>query len=212
MQATIAELVEQARGKRGETAVRQAAFAALVNRYQGMVYRVALSILGDADLAQDVVQEAFVAAYRQLGQLREPAAFGGWLRQIAQTHAYRLVRRQQPPTTTLEDELIQGHSSLDPAVALETIEMKQRVMDAVMALPENEQVVTRMFYVNGYSQKEIAGLLELPLTTVKKRLQYARQHLRGILTAMWVTAPEPTPVLIPVPVRREAEPPQRGRE
>lgn len=209
MQLSIAELVTQAREQRFDTAVRQAAFAALVNRYQGMAYRVALSLLGDPDLAQDVVQEAFVTAYRQLGELREPAAFGGWLRQITQTQAYRLLRRQQLPTTSLDDVQVQGHSSLDPAVALETIEMKQRVMAAVMALPENEQVVTRLFYVNGYSQKEIAGLLELPLTTVKKRLQYARQHLRGILTAMWTTVPEPLPALVPVPVHIEPErPPQ----
>ena len=74
-------------------------------------------------------------------------------------------------------------------------------MTAVQALPEKEQVVTKLFYLNGYSQKEIARLLELPLTTVKKRLQYARQNLRGLLVSMVdALAPEPDPVPAPVPI------------
>ena len=79
-------------------------------------------------------------------------------------------------------------------------------MTAVQALPENEQIVTKLFYLNGYSQKEIARLLELPLTTVKKRLQYARRNLRGILVSMmdaFVPEPDPTPLPAPIPVRRE---------
>ena len=85
-------------------------------------------------------------------------------------------------------------------------------MTAVQALPEKEQVVTQMFYLNGYSQKEIARLLELPLTTVKKRLQYARRNLRGILASMmdaFVPEPEPTPAPVPIPVRsRPIYPPE----
>jgi hypothetical protein len=63
-----------------------------------------------------------------------------------------------------------------------------------------------MYYINGYSQQEIAASLELPLTTVKKRLQYARRNLKGILNSMvdainLPAKPEPVPVPVPIPVR-----------
>ena len=60
--------------------------------------------------------------------------------------------------------------------------MKDHVLAAIRLLPDHERTVTTLFYINGYSQQEIAAFLEVPITTVQKRMQYARQHLkRGML-------------------------------
>ena len=208
----IAELVINASNGRAKKETRQEAFAQLVSEFYETAFGWAYSRLRDADVAQDAVQEAFVVAYQQLHQLNEPQAFAGWFKQIVLSQVYRLLRDTRPLAQAVD--LNQQIVALEPGpvALLENVELKERVMTAVQALPEKEQVVTQMFYLNGYSQKEIARLLELPLTTVKKRLQYARRNLRGILASMmdaFVPEPEPTPAPVPIPVRsRPIYPPE----
>lgn len=208
----IAELVINARNGRAKKETRQEAFAQLVSEFYETAFGWAYSRLRDADVAQDAVQEAFVVAYQQLHQLNEPQAFAGWFKQIVLSQVYRLLRDTRPlaQAVDLNQEIVALEPG--PVALLENVELKERVMTAVQALPEKEQVVTQMFYLNGYSQKEIARLLELPLTTVKKRLQYARRNLRGILASMmdaFVPEQEPTPAPVPIPVRsRPIYPPE----
>ena len=208
----IAELVINASNGRAKKETRQEAFAQLVSEFYETAFGWAYSRLRDADVAQDAVQDAFVVAYQQLHQLNEPQAFAGWFKQIVLSQVYRLLRDTRPlaQAVDLNQEIVALEPG--PVALLENVELKERVMTAVQALPEKEQVVTQMFYLNGYSQKEIARLLELPLTTVKKRLQYARRNLRGILASMmdaFVPEPEPTPAPVPIPVRsRPIYPPE----
>ena len=200
----LEKLVTNARNGRLSKDERQQAFAMLVGEFYEVAYRWAFTRLHDGDLAQDATQEAFVVAYQMLHQLEEPKAFAGWFKQIVLSQAYRLLRAARPSTQVVDLELAAQEPG--PLALVENEEMKERVMTAVQALPENEQIVTKLFYLNGYSQKEIARLLELPLTTVKKRLQYARRNLRGILVSMmdaFVPEPDPTPLPAPIPVRRE---------
>lgn len=200
-------LVVNARNQNLSVRQRHLAFGELVNRFYDAAYRWAFNILNDTYQAQDATQEAFVAAYQNLEQLREPLAFAGWLRQIVSSQAYRLVRRKQLPVNSLETAPDVVATEPDPVSVLEEAELKDKVMAAIQALPEKEQVVTKMFYLNGYSQKEIARRLELPLTTVKKRLQYARRNLKGIMVSMMdaIVPVESTaePVLVPIPVRKK---------
>ncbi|MEP7294049.1 MAG: RNA polymerase sigma factor, partial [Chloroflexota bacterium] len=147
---------------------------------QGWAYQA----LGDKHLAQDVAQEAFLTAYQKLDQLREPAAFPAWLKRIVLTHAHRITRRKSPYLLPLEDEDTPQHA--DPAASAEARELEEQVSQAVRSLPEHERVVTELFYITGYSQQEIAERLAVPLTTVKKRLQYAREHLRETMPPMSV--------------------------
>src|SRR5918997_2240361 len=82
---------------------RQEAFGALVERYQDAAYGYAYSLLGDRHLAQDAAQEAFLSAYRNLGALRVPGAFPGWLRRIVRTHCLRLRRARTPACLPLDE-------------------------------------------------------------------------------------------------------------
>lgn len=199
----VESLVIRARAQNGTRQERHEAFGLLVSRFQDMAMSVAYTILGDLALAQDAVQEAFVAAYQNLDQLREPKAFPGWFKQIVWTQAHRLIRGTQIEETPLPATL--ATKEMDPAAAAEAHELKRNVLAAIQALPEHEQEVTRLFYLNGYSQQEIANLLQLPLTTVKKRLQYARQRLEGLLISVADTLYPPTPKPVPIPVRRSRQ-------
>lgn len=211
----VATLVMQARAAELDRDKRHAAFGELVNRFQNMAYHLAYGVLEDAYLAQDAAQEAFVAAYQSLEQLRDPQAFPGWLKQIVVTQCHRLLRTKQVATSGLELTADLPLLALEPGTAVEQLELQNNVLEAIQTLPETEREVTKMFYLNGYSQQEIAGRLEIPVTTVKKRLQYARERLRGILLTMLDSmspVPLPQPALIPIPITRQPYRPPRPRQ
>ena len=160
---------------------RRTAFDTLVEQYRGMAYKQALLILRDNDMADDAVQEAFITAYLHIDKLREPEAFSAWLRRIVMTQCDRLIRGNIPTIVPLDarENLIAERASVESLV--EAQEMQDQLQFAIDALPDHERVVTEGFYMQGQSQKEIAENLEIPVTTVKKRLQYARDHLRLLI-------------------------------
>ena len=82
------------------------AYNTLVHRFQNMAVGYAYSILGDFHLAEDAAQEAFVRAYLELDQLREPAAFSGWFRRIVFMRCNRLTRKKKWPTVSLDYNLV----------------------------------------------------------------------------------------------------------
>jgi RNA polymerase sigma factor (sigma-70 family) len=173
-------LVEQAQDAQ---AAADEAFADLVEQFEGQALRWAYAALGDFALAQDAAQDAFVTAYQKLDQLREPKAFPAWLRRIVISQCHRLTRNRALPADPLDDTDIPTRIG-DPAAAAEEGELRQWVHEAVRELPANDREVIELYYLTGYSQDEMAVMLDVPLTTVKKRLQYARERLRVALPTL----------------------------
>lgn len=170
-------LVRKAQSEQDD-ARRQEAFGQLVEQFQDAVLHWTMEILGDYEQAQDAAQEAFMTAYRSLDTLREPKAFPVWLKRIAYSQCSRITRCKRLSVKPLDEENDLTVPVYDPAQVVEEREIKRRVQQAITDLPEHERVVTELFYLTGYSQNEIAERLRLPLTTVKKRLQYARERLK----------------------------------
>ena len=170
------------RAKCGDKAERDDAFDHLARDFQGMVYSLAYGRLSDTQLAEDAAQEALLAAYKQINQLQDVAAFPLWLRRIVLTQTDRIQRRRRVVAETIElsQETESGQPS--PEAQLEASELRENVRAAVAALPEIERDVTRDYYFAGETQREISERLNIPVGTVKKRLQYARQHLRGLIS------------------------------
>ncbi len=156
----------------------KSAFNQVVLRFQDMAYATAYAMLHDAGLAQDAAQEALIDAYLSLANLREPAAFPGWFRRIVVKHADRQIRRKRTATIPLEQTFDLRSPLPTPALALEQALLREDLHAVIELLPPAQRLVTFLFYVEGYSQQEIAGYLELPLTAVKKRLFNARQTLK----------------------------------
>ncbi len=155
------------------------AFSQIVLHFQDMAYATANAILGDDELAQDAAQEAFIEAYLCLPGLREPLAFPGWLRRIIFKHCDRLTRGKRVMLLPMETLSAMPSSLPDPSLTVEMDQMNAAVRDAMAELPYHQQLVMKFFYVQGYSQQEIAEFLELPVTTIKKRLYDARKNLKG---------------------------------
>jgi RNA polymerase sigma-70 factor (ECF subfamily) len=173
-------LVERARSPAVPPERRADAFGQIVRRYQDLVYGYAFSVLGDRDLAQDAAQETFLAAYRALPQLKDPEALPGWLRRVARTHCLRMTRWARRGAAPLPDEHAETGrwtSDQDPVAAAETAELRRALIAAVGVLTPREREATVLFYVSGLPQEDVARFLDVPVTTVKKRLQAARRRM-----------------------------------
>ena len=172
----IDSIVVRAADLSSSPAARREAFGELVIRFQDMAFACAFAVLGDAYLAQDTAQEALVIAWQKLDQLREPAAFPGWFKRIVLTQCNRLTRCKRLQIVPLEDAPIVDPG---PHESAERHDLLAKVMQAINALPDNERLVTTLFYINGYTQADIGDFLEVPVSTVNKRLYSARRRLKS---------------------------------
>ncbi len=161
-----------------------AAFRALVVRFQDMAVGYAFSLLGDHQLAEDAAQEAFLAVYQELGSLRRSEAFVSWLRTVVFKHCDRVRRRQRAtePLAAEDERLIAD--DLAPAEAIARAELGRLVGRAIGALPPGQREVVSLYYISERRGPEVAAFLDLPLTTVKKRLHDAKPHLRRSMERM----------------------------
>ena len=175
----VESIVRKAADPNSPSAARREAFGELVIRFQDMAFGCAFAVLGDAYLAQDTAQEAFVVAWQKLAQLREPAAFPGWFKRIVLTQCNRLTRCKRLQLVPLEAGVNTSTTEPGPHLSAERQELVTKVLQAINALPDNERLVTTLFYVNGYTQADIGEFLEVPVSTVNKRLYSARQRLKG---------------------------------
>jgi len=169
---TLVTLIREAQTGNAE------AYSLIVSRFQDMAYGYAYAILGDFHLAEDAAQEAFIEAYRCLPGLHEPLAFPAWLKRIVFKHCDRLTRRKSLEIVPLDDVYTLSSPIPTPAEMAEHHEMAERVQTAIHELPVDQRVVTTLFYIDGYSQQEIADFLEVPAVTVKSRLHTSRQRLK----------------------------------
>lgn len=156
-----------------------AAFDVVVKQFQGMAVGYAYSILHDFQLAEDAAQEAFIQAYVDREMLREPQAFPAWLRKLIFKQCDRITRKKKVSTMPLDDTVGLQDTSPTPLEAVEQQETQKVVLSAVDTLPEDQQIATMLYYIDGYSLSEVGEFLDVPAHTVKSRLHCARAKLRN---------------------------------
>lgn len=174
----IGLLIERATQAQRAKDERDQAFGEIVHRFQDLAYGCAYAALGDFHLAQDAAQDAFISAWRNLDQLRKPEAFPGWFKRIVLTQCNRLTRNKTLDTVSFDALTGVPSGAWTPHEVIERKETQCEVAEAIALLSEGERMVTTLYYINDYSQNEIAAFLELPVSTIKKRLFCARRKLR----------------------------------
>jgi RNA polymerase sigma-70 factor (ECF subfamily) len=169
----ILVLVERAR--QGDNA----AYGALVDRFQPTVYGVALARLHNAVEAQELTQEVFMHGLLKLPQLRDARCFAGWLLRIAVRKALnRLSRRRLVrggESEALENAPAAGAGPLEELVRAEQRVALWRGLDR---LKGDDRAVLVAFYIQGRSLKQISREFQAPVGTIKRRLHVARKRLR----------------------------------
>jgi RNA polymerase sigma-70 factor (ECF subfamily) len=180
MTLTDEELV--ARAKAGDLD----SFNVLVSRWERPIYALAYRTLGREEDARDVVQEAFLRAYRGLKGFKGEAKFSSWLYRITLNLCRDWSRRErrapivQVPEGTdpveLADERVQTTESVEDLVARR--EMSDAVAKAMAELPEEQRTAIMLKEYHGLTFQEIAGMLDCPLSTVKTRLYQGLSVLR----------------------------------
>jgi RNA polymerase sigma-70 factor (ECF subfamily) len=155
------------------------AFGELVRSHREGVVNVVYRMCGDANLAEDAAQEAFVRAWKHLHSYRPRSPFRNWVYRIANNAALDVLRRQRE--TVDVDALPLASSGAGPEAAVEKEERAARVRQAVLELPDASRAVLVLREYEGLSYKEIADTLGIPIGTVMSRLNYARNRLRKSL-------------------------------
>ena len=167
---------ELARAAAGEPA----AFRALVERYQHLVFGCTYTVLGNRADAEDAAQDAFMRLHRSLRGYRGEAQFTTWLFRLAVSaavdHRRRRRRRFLAETTDAVPEVLAG-----PEVPADVREEARRLLEAMAELPPAKRTPLALREVYGYEYGEIAALLGRPLGTVKSAVHRGRQALRESL-------------------------------
>ena len=163
----------------------QSALAELYDRYSRPCYSLARRILGDEGLAEDVVQEVFLAVWKDPSRF-DPTrgAFATWLLSATHHKAVDAVRREENHrrrrvSTDVLDSAVSEAPAVDEQAWVAV--RKDRVQAALVALPPAQREALGLAYLGGYTQREIAGLTGIPLGTVKTRMLAGMRRLREVL-------------------------------
>lgn len=165
-------IAEAAKGDR--TAARE-----LYDAHVERVHRIAYRICGDADQADDLTQDVFVQVFRRLDQFRGDSAFSTWVHRVALTvslNAMRKVKKFRQRETDLDEAFHHEHDTgeLEP-------DLRDRLREAIDALPEGSRVALVMHTIEGFSHKEIGEMLGIAEGTSKARVFDARARLKKAL-------------------------------
>jgi RNA polymerase sigma-70 factor (ECF subfamily) len=160
----------------------EAALAELYDRFGRIAYGLALRIVRDAALAEDAVQEAFLAAWRTAVSFDPGRGKAStWLLTLVHRRAVDVVRREERRRAdALDAEPLAGGDSTDEAA--EVREQRRRVQAALAQLAPDQRQALELAYYGGLSQSELAERLGVPLGTVKSRMFVALSRLRDLLT------------------------------
>lgn len=163
-----------AKAQRGEAA----AFEALVRGHFRAAFSVALAVLASPPEAEDVAQEAFLAAFQRLDSCREPERFAGWLLQIVRNRALNALESGKLRARTAE----RAHEGKpESAWAPETAGEKERLVAALAHVAPAQREVVLLHDLEGWTHPEIAAALGLSEVMSRQHLFQARKTLRGLL-------------------------------
>lgn len=158
------------------------AYTDLVKKWHQRFCKQAYWYTKDKDVAKDIAQESWATIFKNLHVLKEPTSFGSWALSIVNRKSIDTLRKQQQTQEKLK-EYGKDTSHKNTAFADDNSvnDSHKIIMKAINNLPENQQIVLRLFYLKEYSIIEISKMLKISKGTVKSRLFYAREQLKSIL-------------------------------
>lgn len=149
----------------------------LYELYNKSIYNSSLRIVKDQYVAEDMMQDAFIEAYKKMGQLKDNITFGNWLKRIAINRSINFINRagrieeQLSPLSQLEDD--EDHDNIEAEI--------QEVKSALSLIGSPYELVFNLYYIEGYDHEEIASILNIAASTSRSQLTRAKQKIRSII-------------------------------
>jgi RNA polymerase sigma-70 factor, ECF subfamily len=162
-------------------------FSELVNRHQAALYRHAVGMVLDHDVAADMVQDAFVRAYTNLRQCRDRERFRAWLFQTLRNRCLDYLKEARRKSVRLDDAGPFLDPTEGPADIVERKRLRAQLMDALAQLPEAQREAFVMHYVEDVPYETMAELLDAKVSALKMRVMRAREALSAALQGPEVT-------------------------
>jgi RNA polymerase sigma-70 factor (ECF subfamily) len=167
------------------------AFAVLVHRYSERAYRVAYGVVRDGPVAEEIVQEGLIKAYKALDSFESRSSFYTWLYRIVVNLALDRRRRDQRAPSVEWDDAVAPNVEpravqtvgANPEVATQRVQVREFVAEGIRTLPEGQREVLLLREVEGLSYEEIATHMQISKGTVMSRLHYARKKMVTFLAA-----------------------------
>jgi RNA polymerase sigma-70 factor, ECF subfamily len=171
------------------------AFEALVEKYEGRIYRHLRKMVKDNHIAQDLLQETFLSAYKGLAGFTGASSFSTWLFRIATNAALMFLRKNRPESVEYDDEIrSQADGSFmasrefvnTPLDILLSNEGRRKIEEAIDDLPTLYRSVIVLRDVEGFSLEEVSRIMDSSVAAIKSRLHRARNSVREALTSYYM--------------------------
>jgi len=162
------------------------AFDELVARHQDRVYTAVTRFCGNAEDAADIVQRAFINAFRKIQEFKGDSAFSTWIYRIAFNQAISFRRENRRPAVSIysskdDEKVVEPAVDSNPTEKLEGEETQKKVQQALEMLEEGDRQIILLKDLQGHSYDEIASIMQIPKGTVRSRLHRARLELKSKL-------------------------------
>ncbi|MFO1444114.1 RNA polymerase sigma factor [Bacillus sp. Bva_UNVM-123] len=153
-------------------------YAYIINKYKNQLYATILRMTKNPQDAQDLVQEAFIKIYEQLGKYDGKGSFSSWLYRVAFNHCMDEFRKKsyQMRRVEINEELMED--SKHPEVIFLKKEKSRQLERLISTLPDDERMIILLRYVNELCYDEISELVEVPVSTVRNKLHRAKKKMR----------------------------------
>ncbi len=155
----------------------QQAFKKLYDIYADYSLRTAYAITNNASDASDIVQETFIKVFRNIDSYDSKKPFKPWFYQILVNESRRYMKKKSQEAISIDSEQLLDHLNQDKT----ELEDDKQLEIAMEQLDEHHRTILVLKYINGFSEKELADMLQLNINTVKSRLYKARQKLKAVI-------------------------------
>ena len=156
-------------------------FKALYHQYSKAMYNTALRIVNNSAEAEDVLQEAFMDAFRHIRDFENRSSFGAWLKQIVVNKSVTHLRRKKQDWIDIESAALPEIKEEDVVDESEIRYQVNQVLKGIQQLPNGYRTVLSLYLLEGYDHEEISEILGISHSTVRTQYMRAKERLLGIL-------------------------------
>ncbi|KXX68877.1 RNA polymerase sigma factor [Flammeovirga sp. SJP92] len=153
----------------------------LYQQYSKAMYNICVRIINNLEEAEDILQEAFLSAFRNLDQFKGTSSFGSWLKRIVVNHSINHVKKRRLELVEMEEGRIPDREDNDGDQDIDLIMNIDRIREAIQLLPDGYRIVFSLYLLEGYDHKEISQILNISESASKSQYSRAKKKLKDIL-------------------------------